>query len=328
MIANWARPRLELLAAGNIRTVVSLQLFGMTFDFLRGTLLTLVMLVPTLWFTDWANSHWNLNADITKAVVITSVAAVCAAAIWKDFHAIVGTRRLSSPRWPLARGSDVAWLNNSAPAWSRPHRLPSQTAAFVAAGSTAAPVPAVAPLDRATHARMFLRCLAVQGSWNYELLLGNGIGFCVEPALRRLPGGIGGEPYNQALARQCTYFNAHPYLASRAIGSLARVEIDMTPPERIERFRKALCGPLGSVGDRLVWAAWLPACSLVALLFFGLGANPLAVVVGFLLLYNIGHLLLRNWGSALAGNMACAWLRPWEPRCCSMDRATLGGRPL
>ncbi|MEO7997167.1 MAG: PTS sugar transporter subunit IIC [Gemmatimonadaceae bacterium] len=94
MIASWARPRLDLLAAGNIRTVVSLQLFGMTFDFLRGTLLTLFMLVPTLWFTDWANAHWNLNASITKAVVITSVAAVAAAAIWKDFHAIVGTRRL------------------------------------------------------------------------------------------------------------------------------------------------------------------------------------------------------------------------------------------
>ena len=173
---------------------------------------------------------------------------------------------------------------------------PSQTAAFSAPNSVAGAAPAVGPLDRATHARMFLRCLAIQGSWNYELLVGNGIGFCVEPALRRLPGGVGGATYNQALARQCTYFNAHPYLASLAVGSLARAEIDMTPPERIERFRKALCGPLGSVGDRLVWAAWLPACSLVALLFFGLGASPLGVVVGFLLLYNIGHLLLRNWG--------------------------------
>lgn len=179
----------------------------------------------------------------------------------------------------------------------KPAPPPSQTAAFVSANSVAAtPSPTVAPLDRATHARMFMRCLAIQGSWNYELLLGNGIGFCVEPALRRLPGGIDGPAYNQALARQCTYFNAHPYLASLAVGSLARAELDMTPPERIERFRKALCGPLGSVGDRLVWAAWLPACSLIALLFFGLGASPLAVVIGFLLIYNAGHLVLRNWG--------------------------------
>lgn len=154
----------------------------------------------------------------------------------------------------------------------------------------------VEPLDMPTHLSMFARSLAIQGSWNYENLVGNGIGFCVEPALRRLPGGTSGTAYREALARQCTYFNAHPYLASLAVGALARVENDRVPPDKIERFRKALCGPLGSVGDRLVWAAWLPACSLVALLIFGLGASPLGVVLGFLVLYNVGHVALRNWG--------------------------------
>ena len=154
----------------------------------------------------------------------------------------------------------------------------------------------VEPLDAATHLNMFVRCLAIQGSWNYEVLVGNGVAFSIEPALRQLPGGVGGDAYRKAIARECTYFNAHPYLAALAIGALARAEIDNAPPAHIERFRKALCGPLGSVGDRLVWAAWLPACSLVALLMFGLGASPLGVVLGFLLLYNAGHVALRNWG--------------------------------
>jgi len=57
-----------------------------------------------------------------------------------------------------------------------------------------------------------------------------------------------------------------------------------------------LCGPLGSVGDRLVWAAWLPACSLVALLMFGVGWSPAGTVVGFLVLFNAGHFALRDWG--------------------------------
>src|SRR5690606_23471199 len=112
-----------------------------------------------------------------------------------------------------------------------------------------------------TKLSMFLRLLAVQASWNYEILLGNGIGFCVEPALRRLPGGSKGLEYREALARQSNYFNAHPYLASVAVGALARAELDGEAALRIERFRTALCGPLGSVGDRLVWAAWLPLCS-------------------------------------------------------------------
>lgn len=143
---------------------------------------------------------------------------------------------------------------------------------------------------------MLLRTMAIQGSWNYELMVGNGVGFCVEPVLRRLPGGLDGPAYRAALARQSAYFNAHPYLASLAVGALARAELDQVAPARIERFRSALVGPLGSVGDRLVWASWLPACSLIALLIFGLGASPLGVAVGFLVLYNIGHVGLRDWG--------------------------------
>lgn len=143
---------------------------------------------------------------------------------------------------------------------------------------------------------MYLRLLAIQGSWNYEILLGNGVGFCVEPALRLLPGGAGGPAYRAALARQCQYFNAHPYLASVAVGALARAELDGEPPARIERFRTALCGPLGSVGDRLVWAGWLPFCSLLALAVFGMGGDAPLVLLTFLGAYNAGHLALRAWG--------------------------------
>jgi PTS system mannose-specific IID component len=143
---------------------------------------------------------------------------------------------------------------------------------------------------------MFVRMLAVQGSWNYETLLGTGIGFVMEPALRYLPGGVDGPQYRAALARESRYFNAHPYLTGIAVGSLTRAELDGVDPARIERFRSALASPLGSVGDRLVWASWLPFCSVVALGVFGAGASALAVVGTFLLLYNAGHFLLRAWG--------------------------------
>jgi mannose PTS system EIID component len=147
-----------------------------------------------------------------------------------------------------------------------------------------------------TWAEIFVRQLAVQASWNYELLLGTGIGFCLEPALRHLPGGRDGEAYRAAMARESAYFNAHPYLTAVAVGSLARAELERAPAGQIERFRTALCGPLGSVGDRLVWAGWLPFCSLLALAAFGLGAGPLVVLLIFLGLYNVGHIGLRVWG--------------------------------
>jgi mannose PTS system EIID component len=159
------------------------------------------------------------------------------------------------------------------------------------------PLPDPAPrVSALTWVSVFVRTLAIQGSWNYETLLGNGVGFALEPVLRRLPGGVHTDAFKAALARESAYFNAHPYLASVAVGALARAELSGVPAERIERFRTAICGPLGSVGDRLVWAGWLPLSSLVALVAFGLGARPLIVVLTFVLMYNVGHFGLRIWG--------------------------------
>lgn len=143
---------------------------------------------------------------------------------------------------------------------------------------------------------IYSRLFAIQGAWNYETMNGNGIAFCTEPALRFLPGGIDGTKYTEALGRHAKYFNAHPYFAGVAVGALARAELDGVPAPMIERFRTALGGPLGSVGDRLVWASWLPFCSLIALGAFGLGARPLLVIAIFLVTYNIGHFALRAWG--------------------------------
>ena len=162
--------------------------------------------------------------------------------------------------------------------------------------------PRLTRLPIRTELEIFTRLLAIQGSWNYETLLGNGIGFCIEPALRLLPGGVHTPQFKEALSRQSKYFNAHPYLASVAVGALARAELDGEAPDKIERFRTALAGPLGSVGDRLVWAGWLPFCSLVGLTLFGLGGSPLAVLLTVLLLYNSGHFALRAWGLRVGWN--------------------------
>jgi PTS system mannose-specific IID component len=160
---------------------------------------------------------------------------------------------------------------------------------------TAAPA-TVKQLPLWTELQMLVRSLAIQGAWNYETMLGNGIGFSMEPALRLMPGGVHSPEFKAAMARQSKYFNAHPYLACVAVGALARAELDGEPATKIERFRTALAGPLGSVGDRLIWASWLPLCSLAALAAFGFGAGTRTVLIVFLGLYNAGHLALRAWG--------------------------------
>ena len=147
-------------------------------------------------------------------------------------------------------------------------------------------------------ARTLLRLFTVQGSWNYERMLGIGFGVAEEPLLRDLAGGEErgetGTAYRMALARGARFFNAHPYLCGLAVGAVARAEHDGASAEQVERLRTALCGPLGSLGDRLVWAGWLPVTSGLALAGVALGLGWWAIL-GFLALYNVGHLSLRWW---------------------------------
>lgn len=94
IIAAFARPRLDQLAAGSRSTVIGLQVFGMTLDLVRGALIGAVMFLLARPLAEQVNARWTVSDDLSRAIIVTGVAAVAAASVWKDFHAISGTRRL------------------------------------------------------------------------------------------------------------------------------------------------------------------------------------------------------------------------------------------
>lgn len=143
--------------------------------------------------------------------------------------------------------------------------------------------------------RLFLRSFLIQGLWNYRTMLGSGLAWVLLPVLRRAAGD-NAEETTGAMARQARHFNAHPYLSGFAVGALARMELDGEGEDVIDRFRSAVAAPLGGLGDRLIWAAWLPACAVLAGVLGLLGLHPLGAVCIFLLSYNAVHLPLRWWG--------------------------------
>lgn len=159
----------------------------------------------------------------------------------------------------------------------------------------------VPSLPAAVRRSILLRSLLIQGSWNYRGMIGTGMAWALLPALRHLRGGpaLPAEEPDPALSRHAGHFNAHPYLATIALGSLARLEAEGASDEMIRRFREAIRGPLGALGDRVVWATWLPFVSLLSLCLYALGMPPWGVVAVFLVVYNAGHLALRVWGLEL-----------------------------
>lgn len=148
-------------------------------------------------------------------------------------------------------------------------------------------------LPLSARVRTFARSFAIQGSWNYRTMIGGGFAFALLPVLR---GMFEGERLEEALARHCEHFNSHPYLSGLALGATARLEAEGADPELVRRFKTAIKGPLGALGDGLVWAAWLPTTVLLGLVGYFLGLAPWACVLLFLIPYNLGHLTLRAWG--------------------------------
>jgi PTS system mannose-specific IID component len=123
-------------------------------------------------------------------------------------------------------------------------------------------------------------------------MIGVGIAFASEPILRKMSGDA--VAYRKALGRATAQFNSHPYLAGAAVGALAKTESDNIPPDQVSRFRTALAGPLGSVGDKLVWAGSLPIASAIGLTLAVL-VSPLVGVLALLGVHNLVNVGMRIW---------------------------------
>jgi mannose/fructose/N-acetylgalactosamine-specific phosphotransferase system component IID len=139
-------------------------------------------------------------------------------------------------------------------------------------------------------AKVWLRTLFVQASFSFDRMIGVGSAWAIQPLLKDLPE----EHYRAAMRRATQFFNAHPYFAGMAIGAVARAEHQDLPPDTVDRLRHALISPLGSVGDKLIWAGLMPTAVGIGLTVGAL-ASPVVGALTFLIVYNAGHFTLRTW---------------------------------
>ncbi len=178
--------------------------------------------------------------------------------------------------------------------------------------------------------RSWVRLLALQASWNFERMQGIGMGHAAEPLLRDLQV-MDPARHTEATVRSADFFNAHPYLAGLALGALARAELDGAPEEQIVRLRKALCGPLGAMGDQIFWAGLLPALMAAALVLAVLGAPWIGVAV-FLGGFNLVRLAVSRWalarglssGLMVGAAIARSWLPRWMVLAAPVAAALVG----
>jgi len=168
--------------------------------------------------------------------------------------------------------------------------------------------------------RALLRLFTVQGVWNYERMLGVGIGYAAEPLLEDLKAA---DPvrHSEAVVRSAEFFNCNPNLAGLALGATIRAEYDGAPGPQVARLRAALCSPLGALGDQLFWAGLLPALVGAALTGLALGASGWGIVA-FLVAYNLVRVWTAVWalrtglgtGMEVGGAIGRSWIPRAVPR--------------
>ena len=90
--AAWAARHRSALEAGSPKTVIGLQLFGLTADLMRALLLTFIALLVLVPIAHAVLPRWSLGPRLSRSVVVGCAAAVAGAACWKLFHSTHGAR--------------------------------------------------------------------------------------------------------------------------------------------------------------------------------------------------------------------------------------------
>lgn len=140
--------------------------------------------------------------------------------------------------------------------------------------------------------RLYLRSFFVQTGFTYERLLAFGFVWILIPLTKRLFSST--EEQSTFLKRHLASFNANPYLAPYAAAAVAKIEEENSDPQQITRFKELVRGPLGALGDNLIWQNLRPTLLILGVvLTSGLGMGG-ALAVWFA--FNLYQIYLRARG--------------------------------
>ena len=144
--------------------------------------------------------------------------------------------------------------------------------------------------------RLAWRLLLLQVPLNFRTMQGGGYLFALWPWLKK------GDHRSQRVQAASGFLNAHPVMAAFALGALRkRLEVSgaETQAEELAEWKQSLCGPLGMIGDALIWDRWKPIVFTSGALVLSWIATPivwLTLALICLIVYNAPLAYARIWG--------------------------------
>jgi fructoselysine and glucoselysine-specific PTS system IID component len=158
-----------------------------------------------------------------------------------------------------------------------------------------APFKKISPMEKISKPdllRLYLRSFFIQSGWNYERMMALGFTWILLPLGKKLYSTP--EEKKNFLTRHLQSFNANPYLAPYVIGGVASLEERGASQQEISSFKESLRGPLGALGDNLIWMNLRPALLILGIILVSsLGAVG---ALSFWFLFNLHQVYLRARG--------------------------------
>jgi mannose/fructose/N-acetylgalactosamine-specific phosphotransferase system component IID len=157
---------------------------------------------------------------------------------------------------------------------------------------------ALTHLSFGDRVKLLWRGLFVQVFWNYRTMQGEGFLFALLPFLHRMESDP--SKRKRLVSLSAGFMNTHPSLAPLAMGAMLRRMADDKgiEEESWRAWRESLCGPLGTLGDTLIWSGLKPLVfilGVIGVLLVNLPQNALWLPLLVLILYNGPLLGLRFW---------------------------------
>ncbi len=135
--------------------------------------------------------------------------------------------------------------------------------------------------------RLLFRSFFLQTGFCYERLQGLGWCWVIKPLAKKFQIPNPTDFYLKNLEP----FNANPYISTYAAGAVAKLVEEKRDLDDIQRLKNSLRGPLGSLGDNLIWKGIRPALLTLGILStFWLGFWGGVIFLG---LFNLFQLYLR-----------------------------------
>ena len=147
------------------------------------------------------------------------------------------------------------------------------------------------PLDKKTINKMVWKSLMLQASFNYERMQAAGWLWTMLPGLEKIH--TNKHDLSTSMVHNLEFFNTHTYTVTFVMGIFLSLESQKADINTIRSVRVAAMGPLGGIGDAMIWFTLMPiAAGITANM--AIDGSIIGPILYFIIVFGV-QMALRYW---------------------------------